>query len=505
MGNKSNTKDKKSNNLGKDTIKLTFSKFLTLAITTVTGMILVRIRTLEEYGTYSAMLLVINLISALIMLGLPNCINYFIARAETSEEKKHFLSVYYTLSTVLSGCVGLVLILSIPLIELYFKNQYIGKFYYFLAIYPWASTIITSIDNVLVVYKKTNLLIIYKFLYGLANLITILVIQWLGYGFTTYMISMVIMNSVFAVITYIICAFISKGLMPSFDKKIIKKIFIYSIPIGLATLVGTLSIEIDKLLIGYVADSEQLAIYSNAAKELPLTIVATSITAVLLPHIAIMIKNNKTNYAVKLWGDSIILSYVIISLLVAGIFIYAEDVMTLLYSEKYLSGINVFRIYTLTLLIRCTYYGMILSSVGQTTKIFICSIANLVLNAILNPIFYLIWGIEGPALATLVSLVISSFIQLILTSKVTHISIKEIFPWVKILQITFINLPFIVAFWLLKKMLPIDLYIGSLGESLLLGGVWSILYFILLKDLILKCWNKINSTKPYFENEYALF
>ena len=46
--------------LGGDALRLTISKALTLCITMVTTMLLARFRTLEEYGTYSQMLLEIG-------------------------------------------------------------------------------------------------------------------------------------------------------------------------------------------------------------------------------------------------------------------------------------------------------------------------------------------------------------------------------------------------------------------------------------------------------------
>ena len=151
-----NTGHSRSATLGGDAVRLTISKVLTLTITMATTMLLARFRSFQEYGTYSQLLLVINLVSSLLMLGLPNSINYFLARADKQEERRKFLSLYYVLSTTISFIIGLVLVLAIPLIELYFKNYTIRCFYYFLALYPWSSIVSSSIENVLVVYKKTT-------------------------------------------------------------------------------------------------------------------------------------------------------------------------------------------------------------------------------------------------------------------------------------------------------------------------------------------------------------
>lgn len=478
--------------LGNETVKLTLAKTITLLLSTITGMILVRFRTLEEYGTYSALLIVINLFSSLFMLGLPNSINFFLARAETAEQKAHFLSVYYTLSTLLNCVIGTILVLAVPLIEKYFNNNDIGRFFYFLALYPWALATITSIDNVLVVYNRTGLLIIFKTGYSLVVLLTVLIVQWLGYDFSTFIFAFLIVSCLFSVSVYIISATLGGGLKIAIDKRLIKDILQFTIPIGLSTLVGTLSAEIDKLLIGRLMSTAQLAIYSNAAKELPLTVVAASITAVLLPRIAVMTKENRIKEAVDLWGDATVLSFIFVSVIVAGIITYAEDVVTLLYSEKYLPGVTVFRIYTLSLLVRCTYFGMILNSLGQTRKVLICSIFNLILNAILNPLFFTFMGMVGPAWATVVSMISITFVMILMTSKATNIEYSRVFPWRRMLFVLLSNIPFAIVFLLIKKAINLEQLIGSFFESLVLGGIWVICFLILHNKQIKKCWECLN-------------
>jgi len=83
-------------------------------------------------------------------------------------------------------------------------------------------------------------------------------------------------ESIFALSVYIIVKNIAGKIYFSFDKDLILRILNFSIPIGLATVVGTLKIEFDKLLIGRFFNTEQLAIYTNAAREMPVTFVAAS-------------------------------------------------------------------------------------------------------------------------------------------------------------------------------------------------------------------------------------
>ena len=478
--------------LGGDAVRLTISKIITLCISMVCTMLLSRFRTVEEYGTYSQLLLVINLFSSIFMLGLPNSINYFLARAETDEDRQKFMSVYYTLSTVLSIVMGAALVFSLPLIESYFKNPALRGFLYFLAFYPWTSVISSSVENILIVYQRTQFLIAYRFANSVCLLGTVLVAQWLGWGFAAYMRLYLWVCSFFAISVYGIVTWLGKGLRISLDRVLIRDIFVFSLPMGLASAVGTLNIEIDKLLIGWLMDTETMGIYTNASRELPVAIIASSITAVLLPKVTRMLKDNDARGAVRLWGCATELSLSVIALIVAGVFTYAEDVLSLLYSEKYLPGLSVFRVYTLVLLLRCTYFGMILNAKGKTKGILYSSMASLILNMVLNPLFYTFLGMVGPAIATFLSMLIVLVAQLHFSAKYLELSFREIFPWKRLGQILLINVLFGFCFGWLKQLLPLEVFLSGLGESLLLGAIWSLLYVFTLRRRILSSWNGLN-------------
>ena len=84
---------RESKHIGSDAIKLTGSKIITMFIALISSMLLSRFRSLTEYGTYSQLLMAINLVCSIIMLGLPNSINYFLAKTEASKERGKWKTV----------------------------------------------------------------------------------------------------------------------------------------------------------------------------------------------------------------------------------------------------------------------------------------------------------------------------------------------------------------------------------------------------------------------------
>lgn len=501
--------DKKQVSLGADVSLLTVSKIAVSAMSMIMAMLLARFRTKAEMGTYNSILIVINLATSLLMLGLPQSLNYFLGRAESEDERRKFLSVYYTVNTILSIIVGCVLCASVRLIEVYFGNDNIRYFMYFLAVFPWTKIIMSSMENLLIVYRRTKWLILFRVSNSVMLILSIVAVRAFGLGFSEYMIIYVTVEAVYALSVYIIANRVSGGIRISFNIPLLKSIFAFSIPLGLASVVGTLKIEMDKLLVGALMTPEDLAVYSNAARELPLSIISSAFTAVLLPQFAKLLKHDRKKEAIELWGVSHRMAYIIISLFAFGCFVFAPEVMSILYSKDYIGGANVFRIYSLLLLFHSTYYGIILNSKGKSKFIFWCSVAALLSNAVLNVIFYFVFSAFGqtfisPAVATLCATVVMQLVQLIATSKAIDVRFSKLMPWKAIACTTLINILFSIVFSLLARILPLDRYFNGIDfwkfsgsgkciEALILGMIWAVCYMLIMFRPLKKLWKRLKA------------
>lgn len=483
-----------NNSLAGDATKLTIMKIMTTLLTMLSTMLLSRFRTLEEYGTYSQLQLVITVVVTILMAGLPNSINFFAAKARNLEEQKSFMSIYYTLCTVSGILSGVLLVLFIPVIEKYFNNPRISVYWYFLLLYPWTKIIMAGIENVLVVFSNIKKLVIFKISYSTLTL-GIIALCWVAnISFYYYMLFFLVTEIIFSLWVYKISSNTVQGLSISFQKSLVKEILTFSIPIGLSSVVGTISIEMDKMMIGFFYNTEELAIYTNASKEMPVTIVATSITAVLMPQLVKLLQRNEMEKALELWKKATNLSYICIAFLSSALFVFAPDVISILYSEKYLPGVGVFRIYSLVLLLRVTYFGIILNALGRTKFIFVSSLISLALNAVLNAIGYIVLGFIGPAVATIISIAVTACIQLLYTCAVAKIKFSRILSWGYLGKITLLNIIAGAIVYKIKEMLEIDVFIGSVLETIILGCIWGMLYLIITWKSIRRIWLGLNRT-----------
>ncbi|MDN5315618.1 MAG: hypothetical protein PWP10_4370, partial [Clostridiales bacterium] len=399
---------------------------------------------------------------------------------------------YYTLSTILGFITGVVVVLSTPFIVSYFANTYIKNFIYVLAIFPWTKIVIASIDHVLIVYGRPDRVMFFRILNSSIILLIIFFVELFDLSFNYYMIFFVSVEVLFSLLVYFVVYETSGGIHISFDIKDIKSILKFSIPLGLASVVAQLSVELDKLVIGRFFSTEDIAIYTNAAREMPVTIIASALTAVLMPRLVRLLKDKKYDDAVSIWGNSIEISFIIICFVSFGLIVFAPEVISLLYSDKYLPGVDVFRVYSLVLLLRVTYFGMILNSIGKTKFIFYSSIISLLLNVILNYIFYLIFGFIGPAYASFLSILLVQMLQLFATGKSIDVKFTKIFPWAKLGRLFLINAFLAFVFMFVKKWSHLDYILGGILEAIILGVIWGIIYLLVTRKNIIDNWKVLN-------------
>lgn len=485
--------NKQQGNLGSGILLLTLSKVVTLSINLLSVMLLSRYRSLTEYGTYSAILMVVNLALPFFLLGFPNALNYFYPRAETLDQRDRFLSAYFISITFLAIVAGGILYLTGPLWAQYFDNPDMVSFAYLLAILPFTKAMTESRGNLLVASGQAKKLVVITLLQNLALLLAVLATQWLGQSFAFYTILFAVVEVGGALVVLREGNRLIERWHAHPDKGLLSQVLRYSVPMGLAALVGILNLELDKLMIGYWFDTETLAIYANAGRELPVTIVASSFTAILLPAITRLVKYKRVDEGVSIWRSSVELSFFIMMFAVSVLVVYAPQVISVLYSDKYLEGVTIFRIYSCVLIWRTTYFGMILNVTGNSRLVMRYSILTLLFNVVLNITFFYLMGMIGPALATFVSMGIMVFVQLRKSAQLIHIRLGELFPWKNLGVILGVNLLMSLAAYALVQALALG---TSALDALLVAGiglVWFVVYFLVFRKKMVALWRQIKT------------
>lgn len=481
-------------NFGKNTITLTISKVLSLAMSIGITVILSRYRTLEEYGTYAQLILIVNLSVSILSFGINNSINYFLGKFEHKNDRDIFIGTYFILNTLFGVIIGISLFVFSSRLGIYFNNSSIKNYGLILFILPWAILTNSSMSYFLIFSNRSKYVLSIETTYNFLVLITALISSILEIDFKIYLYFFAFINSVQSILVYLLVIKIYKLEIITIKIDIAKEILKFSIPLGISTILGTLNLQIDQIMISSFYKLSEYAIYANAARELPIAVISSSVALVVFPIVSKLVNRKYTKEAVFIWKESIILSSIIIFFLISVLFVFAPVIINILYSEKFLSGVSVFRVYSLVLLFRITYFGMILNTLNKTSYILQTSFFALILNIVLNFIFYKLFGFIGPAVATFIVTGIVATMQVWYTSKLVNISFTSIFPWFEISKVGIINI-FLACFVFLSKYILSKIFLNNdFVLTIILGIFWLAIYYLLINKKIKEKWDYLNSS-----------
>jgi O-antigen/teichoic acid export membrane protein len=457
---------------------LTSAEFIRFGFKSLIGIVLARILLPEELGSYRQLFLIYTTFSTLLLLGIPQSVLYFLPKLRHPESRNEFISRTVNLITVLAFIFGILIFAFRGLVAKVFNNPQLGQLLILYAVYPifmFVTQIYSSVMLGLKLPEKTAT-------FTLFSVGTDLVLI-LGAALLTRNLHLIVLGVMFsslcqwAFAEYNIRSYRTKV---SFDPGFYQEIFHYSLPLGLSSIIGMLSVQLDKLVISGFFTPAQYAVFSIGAMELPfISILNNSVNAVLLPHISTDPTQMGEIYRASVRKNALI----IFPFAVLG-FIFAKPLITLLYTETYLASVPYFQVYLLVLPLRIATYGIIFMAMQKTRYIMVNSLITLGSNLVLNIILVKLIGMMGAAVATVFVTWLSVGIYLYWIRKKLGLNLKELFPLKAIFKTALVallaGLVSASALWIFGK-----------------GWTWQVISFLLYLVAYLTLGKITNAILPY--------
>lgn len=385
-----------------DALLLAMIKMVTAVLGFAITRLLSEYLTISDYGTYSQILLIVSAVSSLTIFGMMDSVNFFYSTARNETERENSVATMFTMQCVISTVAGgIVLALSTPLCS-YFDNPKIRSLLLFAAVLPMLQNLINMMQVLLISVGKARMLAVRNFIVSAVRLLVVLLVVTAVRDVAVILWTSLLLDIAQIAAFYIVLRKAGFAVrLRKIEKEYAGRIVHYCAPMATFIILNNLNRDVDKYLIAAWTDTETLAMYSNASKLLPFEIVISSFSAVLLPRITKAIVAQENTRAAALYRAFLEISYISTSIMCCAALAASPQLMELLYTRKYLSGLPVFQIYILVDMFRFTNITMILAAAGKTGKLMFLSLGALAGNAVLNFVLFKLMGVSGPAVATL--------------------------------------------------------------------------------------------------------
>ena len=163
----------------------------------------------------------------------------------------------------------------------------------------------------------------------------------------------------------------------------IQELVTFSVPIGLTTIIGVLTIQLDKLIVSTVRSPEEFAVYAIGAIEIPFIAAVTgSLSTVILVDIRKMIAADDAKSAGRLFVRAAEQAGLILIPTMCLLFVVANDLITLLFSAGYLGAAPIFKAYLLRLPLRIMFTDPVLVCFKMHTFLLRKTVLSLFVNGI---------------------------------------------------------------------------------------------------------------------------
>lgn len=448
-----------------------------------TAIALSRLLSQDKYGTYQQVWLVYNAITPFVLLGIPASVTYYIPRMDAVQQK--MVAFQTALLLAFAGClVGVILYVFAGLLAGRLGGGPLEELLRLFALFPILALPLVFVEVLLVATNDARGAAFINILLAGTQFLAVVTPVALGYDLKViiHALNITAIIRIVGVGWYVMRRY--RGVPLVFDLGFVGRQLRYSIPLGCASIVGTLSMQLDRLIVASFFGVREYAIYVNGATELPFVgIITVSVMSVVTPEFVRLYGEGKNKEVLRLWHSAIHKVAVLFFPLTAFLLVFATDMVSILFSHRYAESSLFLRIYLLLLPMRITVYGSLLMAAGKSPLVLKAATLGLVLNGVMSLLFVNLIGLPGAALAAVISEYAVCALMLRWCADVLKVGFTEIFPWIALGRIMAVSATAAIFIWLCT---------GWMSQGIIRVSV-GLLLFIAISGVLMRVFDSVRA------------
>jgi O-antigen/teichoic acid export membrane protein len=389
------------------TISLGAFSIISMVLGLANTVIVTRYFSQDVFGAYTLVLVVVTFLFQISTFGLELSISRFIAGADTEEKKIRFISTAVILRM---GMVFLALLLAWfgqPLLKKLFGDSLVPELFAYVPLLFLLESLRSLLRAILQGFLLFFKMGVADLLASLVNFFLLLVLVFVVKGNINTLILIKALSSLVSCIYAYISIPIKKRI--AFQWDIFKELAVFGFPLQLNNIMSFVFMRIDTLIIAAMMGPAEIAVY-EVARRIPDTLrqLFDPFRSVYFPFLSKKYLQGELDTAATLVNESNRIVTFFTTLGCAISFLFGKEIILLLFSDKYLDSVFVFKLLMFSLCVSLigNILGTALVAVGESSKIpminmvqFTASIVgNLVLIPQLKVIGAAITSVVGPIL-----------------------------------------------------------------------------------------------------------
>lgn len=427
-------------------------KVLSLLLSFLVPVILVRLLDKSDYGVYSQFNMVFLSVATFFSFGVRSNLVYFYNKLEKSYIK-----------AALTQTIIVILFLSLVAIGLlnfsFFQNYFLGgnkELLGFVLLLSLAVMfqMVSSVTETLYIVKRDKVV---GFLYpALSVLIKAFLVIYLVHSFGTLRAAIIgVVVALFVLVSFnAIYLFREYKQLPTgkyLNKQLLKEQVNYSAPFGISNSVKEVASKFDKYMALSFLNSSTYASYAVAFTTIPgVMAIYDSLAQVYLMDMVKQFKAGNMVGTLNIYKDLVAKSLSFTIPLLVLFMCFADVIIPFIFTEKYSDSVILFRIYIPTLLFIVLGSDLIIRASGKTGLSLRAQVLSLFLSLPLTYLLINTLGVEGAAIGSAIATVLPLLLLASYSMRILNTNLLRFLPWDKILMISLITMLGFIPTYLLS-------------------------------------------------------
>jgi len=466
----------------------------------IMGVILVRVYNQSDYGTFRQALFITDTVGYICTFALPASLLFLIPGEPAGFQK----GIFHQTQALLTGFgfIGsaCLFFLAGPL-SVSFHNPDLKGILRFFCLYPLFHVAIQHIPAWFMGLDRYKTSAWVQTLTTLTRFIVVAVPAAMGVALIPLLAILIAFMGLQALVQWLWCLYDKRGDRSTWKPEFLRRQLDYSIPLGLSGIVWYVSKEIDKYLVATFVTPSEYALYSVGALEIPLfNALSVAISSVLVPKIVQHLRDGERDEIPGLWREVIRRSIFVFIPCAAILFAVSIPMIGFLYTKEYIAAVIIFQVYLLKIPMRIFNPNLILQGIGKTKVLLIFTATFLISNTVLTYLCLKVLqvGLWGPALASVVSSLLTSMLSMIVTQHLLKVKFLQVFPMVYFLKVSALSIVAAAAGWYTHHW--IDTY---WLQGLAAGTLFTVVFLGPALYFRLTTWEELGNYAPFLKKKGA--
>ncbi|MBI2816611.1 MAG: lipopolysaccharide biosynthesis protein [Acidobacteria bacterium] len=462
------------NSIFRPTLVLMSGRMLSFIVTFCIPVVLVRVFSPTEYGTYKQIFLIFGTANAIAQFGMAESLFYFVPRSPAKAGRYVFNAL---LMLLIAGvlCWWFIARDSSRISGL-LSNQMLTQYLPLLGAYLLLMMLSATLEIVMISRKEYRWA---AFCYGFSDLVRAVLLiapAYLFHALRPLLWGAVLFAAVrFATAIVYFARQFGSQFRP--DVPSLRQQLAYALPFEMAVVLDTLQANFHQYAVSHYFDVATFAIYSVGCLQIPLIdLLATPASNVMMVQMSEEVREGRTAGVLNIWHETTRKLALVFFPLFGLALVTAAPLITFLFTSTYSASVPIFMVWSVSILFAALQTDGVLRVYAQTRLIFILGLLRLVFIAASIYVALSWFGLLGAVFVTIGALALGKVFALCVIKRLMRVSTAKLLPWSSIVSFAGVT----AASSLMAFGIGSLLQVHVLAHLLISGTVFTVTYVALL-------------------------